>query len=129
MEVIIGLVILIIVFVLYEKRFLRKRKAILFKHKKTPKKFGASYKLYDGFDYYHFRLKKGETVTIHYEVSVEKGSLKMEWKDAENSFFQQEFNEDEKGSFTIVTSRRLHSLRLEGIHTKGGCNITIENSA
>src|SRR5699024_7981065 len=98
-------------------------------HKKTPKKFGASYKLYDGFEYYHFRLKKVETVTIHYEVSVEKGSLKMEWKDAENSFFQQEFNEDEKGSFTIVTSRRLHSLRLKGIHTKGGCNITIENSA
>src|SRR5699024_7059328 len=127
MEVIIGLVILIIVFVLYEKRFLRKRKAILFKHKKTPKKFRASYKLYDCFDYYHFQIQKGKTVTIYYDVFVEKGYLKMEWKDAENSFFQQEFYQDEKGSFTIVTNRRLHSLRLEGIHTKGGCNVTIEH--
>jgi len=118
----ISVVIFIIVFFYLDKKGIIKTQTKLFyTYRKKSNRLNVSYKKYDGYDYYRFRLKKGRKVTIFYEIIVEEGSLFLEWRDLKDSFFLKEFHQSESGQFSFETTRSLHSLKLDGKNTRGGC--------
>ena len=125
--IIISVVIFVIVFLYLDKKGIIKTQTKLFyTYRKTSNRLRVSYKKYDGYDYYRFRLKKGRKVTISYEVTVEEGSLLVEWRDLKDSYFLKEFHQNESGKFSFETTRSLQSLKLDGKNTKGGCLFEVE---
>src|SRR5699024_4231944 len=95
-------------------------------YRKKSNRLRVSYKKYDGYDYYRFRLKKGRIVTISYEITVEEGSQLVECRDLKDSYFLKELHQNESGKFSFETTRSLESLRLDGKNTKGGCLFEVE---
>lgn len=128
MEVIAGLVILAVLYVLNQKGILRIRRTtkLFYKYKHTLMGLSVSYKKYDGFDCYRFRLKKGRKIKVNYEATVESGSLRLEWRDSKRSYFNKLFHENESGNFSFEASKRIHILKLEGKDTRGGCKVSLE---
>lgn len=128
MEWIGGLIVLAVLYFLHQKGIIRLRRSIklFYKYKQSLSGIDISYKKYDGFDYYYFRLKKGQKITVFYEVTVESGSLRLEWKDSKRTYFNKLFQENDSGHFTYESSKRLHSLKLDGKDTQGGCRVHFE---
>lgn len=129
MEFVGILIISIIYFILHKKGIVRLRSQtqIFWKASYTPNRYKVSYKKFDGVEYHRFWVKKGSKVTVSYDVTVETGSLLVEfWHTTKKSYFRKEFNTDESGAFSFKADKRMYTLRLEGFHTKGGCIVELE---
>ncbi|KPH71339.1 hypothetical protein [Oceanobacillus caeni] len=132
LEFIPSVIILTILFALYKKGILSIRRQTYLSHitKKTKNRFRASYKKYNGYHYYCFLVKKGSKVTVSYDVTVEAGSLILEWKDIKmNHYFHKEFYDSQSGSFSFEAERRYYTLKFTGKNTKGGCIVELKESA
>lgn len=102
---------------------------IFYKMRRTSNRLSVSYKKFDGLERYSFWIKKGSKVTVSYDVTVEAGSLILEWSDIKNKhYFQKEFHENESGSFSFEATRRLYSINIHAKNTKGGCKVELERA-
>lgn len=119
------IVITIVTFIFLRYGRIRTVTHINYIARKRKNNFRVKYKKFDGIEYYHFRLRKQENITIKYNVTVEKGSLTIEWRDRKNTFFQKTFSESSEGEFHYKTELKLHTLKLEAEHTKGGCQLEL----
>ncbi len=109
----------------FKKGKLRLVTKINYVYKRFGNKLNISYKRFHGFDYYYFRVKKHENVTVRYDVSVEEGSLTLEWRDSQDLIYNQTFFENERGEFIFTANMRLHSLKLVADQTRGGALIEL----
>ncbi|MFD1707645.1 hypothetical protein ACFSCZ_13015 [Siminovitchia sediminis] len=114
--------ILYLLFKYGKPRFVKK---IHYVYKHFGNKLKVSYKKFHGFNYYYFRVKKDETVSVRYNVTVEEGSLTLEWRDSKSLLFSKTFHENDDGEFTFTAKKKLHSLKLEADHSRGGCRIEL----
>lgn len=87
------------------------------------KTLNVSYKRFAGLDNYNFFFRKGNIVTISYDVKVEEGELTLEWTGRKKIIWQETFKEDSQGTFTTLADHRLHYVHIEGKNTKGGYHI------
>lgn len=129
MEFVGILIISIIFFILHKKGIvtLRMQTQIFWKASYTPNRYKVSYKKFDGVEYHRFWVRKGSKVIVSYDVTVETGSLLVEfWRTTKKSYFRKEFTSDESGAFSFHADKRMYTLRLEGFHTKGGCIVGLE---
>jgi len=129
METLGFIIVFALIFILHKKGIIRFRvqTKIWYKSFHTPKSYKASYKKFDGIEYYRFWVKKGSKVTVTYDVSVESGSLLLEfWHTTKSIYFQQEFNQSASGAFSFIANKRMYTLRLEGLNTKGECEVQVE---
>lgn len=121
---VIALIIMtIIVIVLIRKKKFKTSIKWGYFYKHVGKSLSISYKKFTGVEYYQFVLSKEETVTISYEVTVEEGELVLEWSDGKQIVWKEKFEEDKRGTLTILTAHRIHLIKVEGEKTKGGCRI------
>lgn len=114
-----------VIYLLFRYGKLRKVTKIKYIYKHFGKQLSVRYRKFHGFDYYYFRLIKQEETILAYEVTVEEGSLTLEWRDSKNLLFTKTFTSDETGEFKFTPERRLHSVKLEAEHTRGGCKVEI----
>lgn len=129
----LGVIIIgIIFYILHQKGIVRIRSLtkLFWKATYTPSRYKVSYKKFDGVEYHRFLVKKGSKVTVSYDVTVEEGSLLIEfWRTTKKSYFRKEFTADESGAFCFRADDRMYTLRLEGFHTKGGCRVELEKDS
>ncbi|MFD1413604.1 hypothetical protein [Oceanobacillus jeddahense] len=92
-------------------------------HKRFGNKRDITYKKFHGVEYYHFRVKKNEIITVSYDVSVEEGSLRLEWRDRKDLLHDHTFFESESVEFSFTAKRRIHYIKLEANQTRGGVSI------
>ncbi|WP_068675120.1 hypothetical protein [Oceanobacillus sp. Castelsardo] len=117
MESISTIILLIIFYILYKKGILciRSQTYLFYKMKRTSNRLSVSYKKYDGLEHYSFWVKKGSKVTVSYNVTVEVGSLLLEWRDLRNNcYFKKEFYDNESVTFSFEATRRLYSIEIHG---------------
>lgn len=114
-------------FGLYKRGILKMVTKIAYVYKQNGNKLSVTYKKFNGFDDYNFSLNQDSSVTLAYDVTVEEGTLLLEIR--ENLVWSQEVTTSQHGTVDFIANRQLHSLRLEGKHTKGGCEIEFTTSA
>ncbi|MCJ0930675.1 hypothetical protein MST22_05860 [Virgibacillus halodenitrificans] len=126
-EAISILLIIGIGIILYKKGILRfmSTKKINYTYKKLQNSLKVRYKKFTGIEYYYFKLKKGVSYTLKFDVTVEEGALDLEWRSFKGVVDKKRFEADGNGELTVTASTRLHSVRLEGSDTKGGCVIEV----
>ncbi|WP_338749413.1 hypothetical protein [Bacillus sp. FJAT-52991] len=117
------IVLILIIFML--RKHIKFRTVIKwgYTYKHFGKTLNVTYKRFTGLDNYNFIFRKGNIVTISYDVKVEEGELTLEWTDRKKIIWQETFKEDSQGTFTTLADHRLHCIQLEGKNTKGGCHI------
>lgn len=98
-----------------------------FRYFKTTKSIRCSYRYFSGIKDYDFLLKKGRPVTMQYEAKIEKGKLiimLLKFASPEKNALERiVLDSDTVGEVTITPPSSVLYVRLEGIKTKGGCNI------
>ncbi|MEK5070192.1 hypothetical protein [Sporosarcina sp. FSL K6-1508] len=114
-----------IAYIIIKKGKLRVVTQIKYIYKRIGNRLNISYKIFNGFEYYYFRFKKHELLSISYDVTVEEGSFTLEWRDRKELLFKKKFTENEIGTFTFTTKHRIHSLKVIGEQTKGGCGFKV----
>ncbi|SDD26659.1 hypothetical protein SAMN05421663_108126 [Terribacillus halophilus] len=94
-----------------------------FTYKQFKQQLSITYGKFNGFDYYYFKFKPDQMVTLSYEVEVKEGELMLEWRDRKQVIWRETFCEDAQGTVTAKTKHCRYSIRVEGKHTKGECRI------
>lgn len=129
MEDLIVLGVFIIIFVvLYKKGIIRLTTTTYGKYimKRSEDHVDVSYKKFDGLEYYYFDLSKGHRFTLKYSVTVERGTLIIELRSMKGECFSKSFSSSDTGEFSFDAESNKYSVKLIGVDTKGGCEITIK---
>ncbi|WP_164219267.1 hypothetical protein [Virgibacillus sp. YIM 98842] len=132
----IGIIIVLgIVYILYEKGYIRNvrfpviRHKFVFDHSSTKGTLRLSYGKYNGGNNYLFSLKPGQQTELHYDVEVEEGSVVLSIKMGKEIIIDKEFKESEKGKVSFVPQKSKYILAVMGKNTKGGCRIQFQPAA
>jgi hypothetical protein len=93
---------------------------------KLPGGWRADYATFDGIEQTTFRVEKGQTVTLDYVVTVEKGllTLKIVGPDGESQW-ERSFGEAADGVVTLTVSQEgRYQVRVEGEGTGGSFDLS-----
>ncbi|WP_050183923.1 hypothetical protein [Domibacillus robiginosus] len=112
---------------LWKKGKLKVVTKIAYVYKQGLNHLRVSFKRFNGFDEYSFWLKKGASMTLVYEVTVEQGELQLEWRNRKKQVWKHVFTADESGTVSFTAERHLYVLQLDGKRAKGGCRIELIN--
>lgn len=125
------IVILGVVWFLYQKgviqnlRFPVIKYKFTFNHSSTKGKLNVRYGKYNGVTNYLFKVKPGEPMEFHYDVSVEEGSLAVTFGKGKEKVFTKEWFESEKGTISFTPKTQTYFVVITGKHTKGSCSIQL----
>ena len=93
---------------------------------KLPGRWRADYATFEGVEQTTFRVKKRQTVTLDYDVTVEKGmlTLKIIGPDGE-SHWERSFGETTDGVVTLTASQKgRYQVYVEGKGTGGSFDLS-----
>ena len=86
----------------------------------------ASYVSFDGVESRTFRAEAGRTIELASEVTVEKGTLRVELIAPDGETLWSETFREDRHAFATVTARDpgLYIVRIEGRETGGGFDVS-----
>jgi len=86
----------------------------------------ASYVSFDGVESRTFRAEPGRTIELASEVTVEKGTLRVELIAPDGETLWSETFREDRHAFATVTAREpgLYIVRIEGRETGGGFDVS-----
>lgn len=129
---ILGVIVILgIVWFLYEKGIIRNirfpiiKYKYTFNHSATNGKLRLTYGKYNGVGNYPIRIEPGEKMEFHYDVKVEEGSLVLAFGRGKEKLFDREFFESEKGKLAFTLNKKVAAIAVTGKYTKGSCAIRV----
>jgi hypothetical protein len=128
-ELIVFIIIFIIWLILYKKGIVRFKTTTYYgkyRMKRSTKHLKMDYRKFDGTEYFNFKFKEGQKITMTYSVIVERGTLKLILNDKNDEIFTKTFHSNESGEFTFTTVSKRYSITLESNDTKGSCEIQFQ---
>ncbi|MEN2767220.1 hypothetical protein [Ornithinibacillus xuwenensis] len=126
---ILFILFFIIIMILVKKGVLSISQQRGFVYKKGNRKVSLSYQYFNGIQDSTFRFTPGQKVTIHYHITVEQGQFILligrTFSKQENAIFEEKYNLNSEGEITFIPNEHSYVIRMEGIKTKGGCQIEV----
>lgn len=90
-----------------------------YKYNRSGNQINMTYKKLHGSQFAHFIFPKGVTATLNIDVTIEQGTLKVEWRDGRKLLYEKTFHESGQASFTFTSKFPLHYVKVTGSKAKG----------